>query len=184
MTSTEGGSPPRSRARSRANRVRPAGEGEETGRPGDLSGDGKGDLLAREGKGDLYLYQGDGLGSGFAAEIKVGYGWGTDNTIVGAGDLSGDGLADVAARDTKGDLYLYQSTGKASAPFRARVRIGTGYGIYKTFAAPGDLTGDGRGELVGVDGKGDLYRYASTGTGTIAKRVKIGYGWDIYNGLF
>ncbi|WP_406291060.1 FG-GAP repeat domain-containing protein [Streptomyces sp. NBC_00209] len=152
--------------------------------PGDLSGDGKGDLLARDTKGDLYLYQGNGLGTKFAAKVKVGYGYNTYNKIVGAGDLSGDGIADVVARATDGTLYLYKGTGDAAKPLSARSKIGTGYNTYKQFAAPGDLDGDGKADLVGVDGKGDVYRYSSTGTGTIAKRVKIGYGWDIYNGLY
>ncbi|WP_260696902.1 VCBS repeat-containing protein, partial [Streptomyces sp. 130] len=123
--------------------------------PGDLSGDGKGDLLARDTKGDLYLYQGDGLGLKFAAKVKVGYGYDTYTALVGAGDLSGDGIADVVARDTKGDLYLYKGTGKAAKPLSARVKIGYGYNTYKQFAAPGDLDGDGFADLVGVDGKGD-----------------------------
>ncbi|MEW1889399.1 VCBS repeat-containing protein [Streptomyces sp. IBSBF 3010] len=152
--------------------------------PGDLSGDGKGDVLARDTKGDLYLYKGNGLGTKFAAKVKVGYGFNTYNKIVGAGDLSGDGIADVVARATDGTLYLYKGTGDAAKPLSARSKIGTGYNIYKQFAAPGDLDGDGKADLVGVDGKGDVYRYSSTGTGTIAKRVKIGYGWDIYNGLY
>lgn len=129
----------------------------------------------------MYLYKGNGLGTGFAPKAKVGYGWNTYNEIVGAGELSGDGLTDVVARDTKGDLYLYKGTGNAAAPFKARVRIGTGYNTYKRLAAPGDINGDGKADLVGVDGTGDLYRYTSTGTGTTSKRVKIGYGWDIYN---
>ncbi|MFC8536956.1 FG-GAP repeat domain-containing protein [Streptomyces sp. NPDC057249] len=152
--------------------------------PGDLSGDGKGDLLARDTSGDLYLYQGDGSATKFAAKVKVGYGYDTYNKIVGAGDLSGDGIADVVARDTKGDLYLYKGTGDAAKPLSARVKIGYGYNTYELFAAPGDLDGDGFADLVGVDGAGDVYRYSSTGTGDIEKRVKIGYGWDIYNGLY
>nr|WP_260696901.1 VCBS repeat-containing protein [Streptomyces sp. 130] len=152
--------------------------------PGDLSGDGKGDLLARDTSGNLYLYKGNGLGTKFAAKIKVGYGYNTYNKIVGAGDLSGDGIADVVARDTKGNLYLYKGTGNATKPLSARVKIGYGYNTYKQFAAPGDLDGDGFADLVGVDGKGDIYRYSSTGTGQIEKRAKIGYGWDIFNGLY
>lgn len=152
--------------------------------PGDLSGDGKGDLLARTKAGDLYLYRGNGSGTGFSAKIKAGYGYSTYNKIVGAGDLSGDGLNDMVARDTKGNLYLYKGTGSATKPFKARVKIGTGYNTYKQFAAPGDINGDGKADLLGVDGKGDVYRYTSTGTGKIAKRVKIGYGWDIYNNMY
>ncbi|MFF7339558.1 FG-GAP repeat domain-containing protein [Streptomyces sp. NPDC008163] len=152
--------------------------------PGDLSGDGKGDLLGRTKSGDLYLFKGNGLGTKLAARIKVGYGFNTYNKIVGAGDLSGDGIADVVARDTKGNLYLYKGTGSATKPLKARVKLGYGYNTYKQFAAPGDLDGDGKADLVGVDGKGDVYRYSSTGTGQVEKRVKIGYGWDIYNGLY
>ncbi|PZT72228.1 MULTISPECIES: FG-GAP repeat domain-containing protein [unclassified Streptomyces] len=152
--------------------------------PGDLTGDGKGDLLARDTKGNLYLYKGNGLGTKFAAKAKVGYGYNTYNKIVGAGDLSGDGIADVVARDTKGNLYLYKGTGNASKPLSARVKLGYGYNIYKQFAAPGDMDGDGHADLVGIDGKGDVYRYSSTGTGKLNKRAKIGYGWDIYNGLY
>ncbi|MYW10213.1 hypothetical protein GT034_17910, partial [Streptomyces sp. SID2563] len=133
--------------------------------PGDLNGDGKGDLLGRTKAGDLYLFKGNGLGTKLAARIKVGYGFNTYNKIVGAGDLSGDGIADVVARDTKGNLYLYKGTGSATKPLKARVKLGYGYNTYKQFAAPGDLDGDGKADLVGVDGKGDVYRYSSTGTG-------------------
>ncbi|WP_406459065.1 VCBS repeat-containing protein [Streptomyces sp. NBC_00876] len=152
--------------------------------PGDLSGDGKGDLLTRDTKGDLYLHRGNGLGTGFEPKVKVGYGWNTYDRIIGDGDLSGDGRADVVARDRKGDLYLYEGTGNTAAPFKARVRIGTGYGIYTLMAAPGDLDGDGDADLVAVDGSGDLYRYSSTGTGKVAKRIRIGYGWDTFRSLF
>ncbi|WP_275449429.1 VCBS repeat-containing protein [Streptomyces sp. OfavH-34-F] len=152
--------------------------------PGDLTGDGKGDLLARDTKGNLFLYKGNGAGTKFATKVKVGYGYNTYNKIVGAGDLNGDGLADVVARDTKGNLYLYKGTGDAAKPLKARVKLGYGYNTYKQFAAPGDMDGDGHADLVGIDGKGDVYRYSSTGTGKLGKRVKIGYGWDIYNGLY
>ncbi|MGQ4491097.1 FG-GAP repeat domain-containing protein [Streptomyces sp. SAS_281] len=151
--------------------------------PGDLSGDGKGDLLARDTKGDLYLYPGNGL-TEFGAKIKVGYGYGTYRHIVGAGDLTDDGRTDVVAIAKDGTLYLYEGTGQASSPLKARVKIGSGFDIYNKFAAPGDINGDGRADLVGVNGYGDLYRYTSTGTGTISKRVQIGYGYNIYNGLY
>ncbi|MGQ4485742.1 FG-GAP-like repeat-containing protein [Streptomyces sp. 372A] len=152
--------------------------------PGDLSGDGKGDLLGRTTSGNLYLFKGNGQGTKLASRIKVGYGYNAYNKIVGAGDLSGDGIADVVARAKDGTLYLYKGTGVASKPLKGRVRIGTGYNTYKQFAAPGDINGDGKADLIGVDGKGDVYRYTSTGTGKISKRVKIGYGWDIYSNLY
>ncbi|MEU2246482.1 VCBS repeat-containing protein [Streptomyces sp. NPDC019224] len=151
--------------------------------PGDLSGDGAGDILARDTKGNLFLYQGNGKGTALAAKIKVGYGYSSYRHIVGAGDLTGDGRADVAAVAKDGTLYLYEGTGKASAPLKARVKIGSGFDIYNKFAAIGDLNGDGKTDLLGVNGYGDLYRYTSTGTGKLNKRVRIGYGFNIYNAL-
>ncbi|MFK0097303.1 FG-GAP repeat domain-containing protein [Streptomyces sp. NPDC091040] len=152
--------------------------------PGDLSGDGAGDILARDANGDLFLYQGNGKGTALAAKIKVGYGYGSYRHIVGAGDLTGDGRADVVAIAKDGTLYLYEGTGNASAPLKARVVIGTGFDIYNKFAAIGDLNGDGKADLVGVNGYGDLYRYTSTGTGKINKRVQIGYGFNTYKALY
>ncbi|MBT2441941.1 VCBS repeat-containing protein [Streptomyces sp. ISL-36] len=156
--------------------------------PGDLTGDGKGDLLARTSGGDLYLYRGNGLADGFASRIKVGSGWGIYNRILGAGDFSGDGRTDIVTRDSAGDLYLYRGTGSAPAPFGARVKIGSGWNTYGKVVAPGDLNSDGKADLLGVNSAGELYRYLGTGTGTgtgaFGPRVRIGTGFQIYNGMY
>ncbi|MEW2177536.1 VCBS repeat-containing protein [Streptomyces sp. NPDC005406] len=152
--------------------------------PGDLSGDGKGDLLARTPGGTLYLYRGNGTGSKFASRIKVGSGWNAYNKLVGAGDYNGDGLTDLLARTSGGTLYLYPGTGVATKPFKSRVSVGSGWNTYKKLAAPGDINGDGKADLVGVDGKGDLYRYTSTGTGKFGARARVGGGWGTYANLY
>ncbi|MET7647229.1 VCBS repeat-containing protein [Streptomyces sp. NPDC005426] len=152
--------------------------------PGDLSGDGKGDLLARDRSGNLYLYRGNGTGTAFASRIKVGAGWNAYNKLLGAGDYNGDGLTDLLARTSGGTLYLYPGTGVASKPFKSRVSIGGGWNSYKKLAAPGDINGDGKADVLGVDGKGDLYRYASTGTGKFGARAKVGGGWQTYVNLY
>ncbi|MFJ4436033.1 FG-GAP repeat domain-containing protein [Streptomyces sp. NPDC088923] len=100
---------------------------------GDLTGDGKADIVARDKDGVLWLYKGTGnYKAPFAARTKIGKGWNTYNALVGAGDVDLDGTADLIARDTKGDLYLYTGTGNASAPYATKVKIGHGYHIYKT----------------------------------------------------
>ncbi|WP_328887898.1 FG-GAP repeat domain-containing protein [Streptomyces sp. NBC_00316] len=160
--------------------------------PGDLTGDGKGDLLARDTSGYLYLYRSisDQLPSSvpsFASRVKVGGGWGVYDRIVGAGDYTGDGRADIVARTPAGDLYLYAGTGSTSAPFRSRLKVGHGWQIYSKLAAIGDVDGDGRGDLLAADRSGHLYRYSSTGaatgSGAFRARALIGGGWNIYREL-
>ncbi len=153
--------------------------------PGDLSGDGKSDLLARDRSGVLYLYQGNGAGTGFASRVRVGSGWNAYNQILGAGDHTGDGRTDVVARDGSGNLYLYRGTGSAKAPFAGRLLIGGGWGAYAKLVAPGDISGDGRADLLGATASGDLYRYLGTGTdAAVSARVKIGYGFQTYGNLY
>ncbi|WP_434595487.1 FG-GAP-like repeat-containing protein [Streptomyces sp. A5-4] len=151
--------------------------------PGDLSGDGKGDLLTRDGSGRLYLQRGNGAGTAFAARVNVGSGWGQYNKLVGAGDLTGDGLADVLARTSGGTLYLYAGTGNSSSPFKARKSIGTGWKQYTKLAAPGDINGDGRADLLAANSAGELFSYTSKGTGQFAAKVKLGTGWNTYREL-
>ncbi|WP_225801456.1 FG-GAP-like repeat-containing protein [Streptomyces sp. NK15101] len=149
--------------------------------PGDLSGDGKGDLLARDRSGVLYLYKGNGAGTAVSARVKVGSGWGAYDRLVGAGDHTGDGRTDLVARTPGGDLYLYAGTGVATTPFKARLKIGTGWNTYSKLVAPGDLDADGKADLLGVTSGGDVYRYLNTAPGKFTPRAKIGYGWGIYN---
>ncbi|MFF9341012.1 MULTISPECIES: FG-GAP-like repeat-containing protein [unclassified Streptomyces] len=153
--------------------------------PGDLNGDGKGDLLARDRSGVLYLMRGNGQGTGFASRLEVGRGWGSYNRLIGAGDISGDGRADILARDGSGVLWLYKGTGVSTHPFLTRVKVGTGWGSYRQIAAPGDLDGDGRADLVATTSGGTLYRYHSTATSAVfAPRVKVGDGWQVYSNLY
>ncbi|MCB5164923.1 VCBS repeat-containing protein [Streptomyces bambusae] len=153
--------------------------------PGDLTGDGMGDLLSRDSTGTLWLHAGNGTANVFATPVKVGTGWGRYTALVGSGDVSGDGRPDLVGRS--GDsLYLFPGTGSTAAPFGARVLVGTGWSAYTALAAPGDINGDGRTDLVARDAAGTLYRFTATGlTGTAAftARAKISTGWNGYTQL-
>ncbi|WP_323961353.1 hypothetical protein GC088_05905 [Arthrobacter sp. JZ12] len=92
---------------------------------GDLNGDRANDVVARDrATGVLWLYPGNGTG-GWLPRVRVGAGWNAMTAIVGAGDLSGDRIADLVARDASGQLWLYPGTGGST--FRPRTALGTGW---------------------------------------------------------
>ncbi|MCA1222783.1 N-acetylmuramoyl-L-alanine amidase [Streptomyces sp. 8L] len=149
-----------------------------------LRADGTGDMVARDTSGTLWYYQGSGNPSQpFRARVKVGTGWNMFNALWGARDLTGDGKPDLVGRDSSGTLWLYQGTGSATAPFLARQQIGPGWNTYTMMTSTGDLTGDGRADLVAEDASGVLWLYQGTGSATapFARRTEIGSGWDTYN---
>ena len=147
--------------------------------PGDLSGDGAQDVLAREAStGDLWMYKGDGAGGWRLPRVRVGTGWQVMNAVVGIGDLTGDGRMDVVARRaTTGELYLYPGTG--SGGWKARTSIGTGWNRYSALVGPGDLTGDGRPDLLAREAStGILWLVPGAAGGTLGARVQVGTGWN------
>ncbi|MBZ4317793.1 FG-GAP repeat domain-containing protein [Streptomyces huiliensis] len=100
---------------------------------GDLTGDGKTDIVARDKDGVLWLYKGTGdWAKPFQGRTRIGGGWNQFNLLLGAGDTDLDGRADLVARDKSGALWRYKGTGKASAPFAAKEKIGnSGWNQYR-----------------------------------------------------
>ncbi|MFI1101047.1 FG-GAP repeat domain-containing protein [Streptomyces melanogenes] len=153
---------------------------------GDLTGDGKADLLARDRDGVLWLYRGTGNpASPFQTRTKVGGGWNTYTELIGGADLTGDGKADLLARDRDGVLWLYRGTGNPAAPYATRARIGGGWNTYTRILSTGDTTGDGKADLLAVDSDGGLWHYRGTGNpaSPFQTRTRIGTGWNTYNTL-
>ncbi|MFI1106297.1 FG-GAP repeat domain-containing protein [Streptomyces melanogenes] len=154
---------------------------------GDVTGDGRADLLARDRAGTLWLYKGTGNpGAPFSSRTRVGGGWNTYTVIAGGTDLTGDGRPDLVARDHDGVLWLYRGTGRASAPFADRTRVGGGWNTYTALTSPGDLSGIGRGgSLLARDHDGRLWICFATGKADapFGPRLEIGDGWNTYNTL-
>lgn len=148
--------------------------------PGDLTGDGRADVIAREtSTGYLFLYESGGAGV-FKARVQIGKGW-KGYTLAGAGDLNGDGEGDLLARDAAGVLWRYAGTGKGT--LAARVKVGGGWNIYNSLVGVGDLNGDGKADLLARDTSGVLWSYRGDGKGLFAARTRVGGGWQMYSRL-
>lgn len=153
--------------------------------PGDLTGDYLPDVLSEDSSGVLWLYPGKGNGT-FSARVRIGGGWSQYNQLRGVGDFNGDGKADLLARRSSGgDLYLYKGTGKSGTGlFSARVKVRSGWTGFNTLAAVGDLTGDGKADLVARTTGGTLYLYPGTGKATseiFGTRKSLGTGFQQYD---
>ncbi|MFF5496011.1 FG-GAP repeat domain-containing protein [Streptomyces aquilus] len=150
--------------------------------PGDVSGDGRPDLIARNAStGTVYLYKGTSTGK-LSSRVKLYDNWNGYKKIVGAGDLDGDGIGDLLAKDKSNTLYRYGGTGKGT--FKARVKVFANWGgSYNAVVGVGDITDDGKADLVSRDTSGNLYRNSGDGKGSFGARVKIATGFGGYKFL-
>ncbi|MEV7414614.1 VCBS repeat-containing protein [Streptomyces sp. NPDC089919] len=152
--------------------------------PVTVQGTGQG-AVGRDRAGVLWYHRSTTSGAVFRSRLKVGGGWNVYDTLVGTSDLTGDGKADLVARDTSGVLWLYRATGTSSAPFAPRTKVGTGWQQYGALARGNDLTGDGKADLLARDKTGVLWLHPGTGKAAapFAPRVKVGGGWNAFNAL-
>ncbi|GJF31539.1 hypothetical protein KNE206_42390 [Kitasatospora sp. NE20-6] len=149
----------------------------------DYNGDGFTDVLARDAHGDMWVYRGTG-GTGtntLGTRDFVGNGWWRDYwTNAYTADLDNDGRTDIVGRTRSGELYLYPGTGGTGTnSFGSPSYLGNGWNTYDTLAF-GDITADGRTDILGRDSGGELWVYPGTGNGgtdTFGSRQFSGNGW-------
>ncbi len=147
---------------------------------GDVTGDGRGDVLARAKRTGLTrVYRGDGRGHIAKAGIGATRAFRSANFIAGAGDWNKDGKADVLMRTkTTGSLYVLYGTGKGT--FGGARLLSKGWVGYTGIAPVGDLTGDGRPDVVGLKA-GAVYLapgLAVKGVGVATRKATLGTTWN------
>ena len=148
----------------------------------DLTGDGTPDLLAVDPtrwNGQLRLYAGRAardLGAALPVVGLDGADW-----VQLAGDIDGDGYADLVAR--VGDT-LVVARGQAGPSFAAPVVVGaSGWSAMTSLAAAGDISYDGIPDLLAVGPGGNVYRYAFRRDLTLTPRLELEQGWASFRGM-
>lgn len=111
------------------------------------------DLVAMKSGGALYLVPGLGKQNKLAPRVRIGTLPADVNALVAGGDLTGDGVRDLAVRRSDGLTTIHAGTGTA--------RLGQAHGSYPHTAGlvgltAGQLTGSAAPELVGRDAAGRL----------------------------
>jgi hypothetical protein len=148
--------------------------------PGDFSGDGWPDVLGVDpATGDLWMYPRTATG-GWLARVRVATGFTGLDVVMGGGDLDGNGMLDLLARQAAtGDLLMYpRSPGKTIGP---PVPIGAAWQTMSMLAMIGDVNGDTTSDLLAVDSTtGYLWLYPRSVDDWL-DRVRVGHGWNTMN---
>ncbi|RLK22480.1 VCBS repeat protein [Micromonospora sp. M71_S20] len=160
---------------------------------GDVNGDGYADMISMRTDGKLIWHHNRWATNSdapfYGTGVEIGANWTVFNRIM-AGDVNGDGFADMIATKSDGTLWYYQNAyaTNPSWPFSGGVQIGTGWNGY-TRIVPGDVSGDGHVDLIATKSDGTLWYFgnnintSSNGNPYGSGRL-IGTGWNAYNRVF
>ena len=148
----------------------------------DVTGDGKGDVLGRTGT-VTRVYPGDGKGHVAAHGVNRTMVFQYADKLVTAGDFNGDRRNDVIMRDKRnGALYLVPGLG--AGKFGTPRLMNRGWAPFSSIAVPGDVTGDGRPDVVGVKGQ-TLYVFSNasgTHLNAVVAKQAVGSTYDVVVG--
>ncbi len=138
---------------------------------GDVTGDGKGDVLARlKQDGSTRVYAGDGAGHVAIPGIQETRLFQWARSVSAAGDWNHDGHNDVLMTDKYSRLWMIPGLG--GGRFGRGTLLSRAWGGFTSTVVAGDLTGDGRPDLAAIHHTGYLYVIATTSSGTLGTRWK------------
>ncbi|XVU25671.1 FG-GAP repeat domain-containing protein [Actinoplanes sp. CA-054009] len=148
---------------------------------GDISKDFHNDLLVRFSNGTMRAYLGIGQSNfGGRGSVAIPGNWNRFNAIVHTGDLTGDGQADLLAREAStGRLFRFTGNGKGG--FSSAAAYPNTYKGVSRFVGPGDITGDGKADLILIYGT-TMYAWYGNGSGGFTPGLHlIGSGYLGFN---
>lgn len=144
---------------------------------GDITGDGNRDLFAKSTSGDLLLFAGKAT-SGFEEPIVASSGWNAFKNLSAPGDIDGDGNQDLIAQSTlTNKLYLFKGTGFGTFATKKLMSSSFNFAAYPLIAGVGDMTADGRSDLIAVNPQGEAFLISSSTGRKLDERVRIDSGW-------
>ena len=151
---------------------------------GDVTGDGRGDVLARKrSTGVARVYRGDGAGHVSSTGIAPTKAFKGYDLIIGAGDFDRDGRNDVIARQ-RSTTALVLFRGAGSGTFRAPVRLKRAW-PYRLTVAAGRFDGDKNPDLVAMLPGGRLFLVPGRGKARgLSARVAMGTLATDVSGLY
>jgi hypothetical protein len=130
--------------------------------------------LARDSTGALWLYPLTG-NAAFGPRPQIGKGW-NGYTILGPGDLSGDGRADIAGRDPTGSLWLYPGNGAGLVG--GRTLISAGWAETTPLVTTGNWDLAAGNDLLARDAAGALWLHSGDNAGKLGPPRQVGKGWQ------
>ena len=153
--------------------------------PRDLSGDGRGDIVAVHATGGvLWLYRGRGDGTFTAAKTVNSSDWRDMRLAFTAGTWNLDRLADVMAIWPDGSLYYY--AGRDGGGIAGGRKVASGWQVYNLAFPVGDFDGDNCTDLMSRRADdGTLWLHSSNCVGALKGSLKVGSsGWGAFTQVF
>jgi hypothetical protein len=114
----------------------------------------------------------------FGTRVQVGTGW-TNYLFMGSGDMTGDGRADIVARDSGGTLWLYPGNGAGGVG--GRTSLGTGFNTPQALLTPGNWDRANGNDMITRE-TNNLFLYPGNNASAFLPRVQIATGgWSVMN---